>query len=579
MRVSVGLTLHDAIAIAAWAVAPAVMSPCARTPVPTDLSFPSPLAESAKPAGAAPTEKPEPVYGARFALGNRFAYIPAPCYTKTRDGASGPAHNPCFACHVHSKAPNDVDDGALQLTFSLPAAAAHNPWTNLFDPPVTHGPQPDDDAVLAYVRRSNYFEGHDLAIPRALDRLEDPDGSPHAWDGFRPDAWYDFDDHGFDHRPDGAFTGWRAFAYAPFLGMFFPTNGSTDDVLVRLDPRLREDEDGRFDARVYAVNLAVVEAAIARRSVPIDPTDETRLGVDLDGNGALGIASRVAFGRTMHFVGRVRLDPAPGFVPTPGLFPLGTEFLHSVRYLDVGAGSEGMQVRMAARMKELRYARKARWLSPSALAVLAAREKVEEAVSATGVTYFAAHGDEGVTNGRGWLFQGFIEGRDGALRPQSYEETVACVGCHGGIGATTDSTFAFARKQAGPARGWYHWSQHGLAGLPEPRRRDGGYEYTLYLTANGAGDDLRENAEVQERFFDARGRLRPDAVARLHEDAGTLLLPSPRRAVDLDRAYLAVVRDQSFVRGREPVLAPATHVYEAAPIGEATGVARAIAGD
>jgi hypothetical protein len=505
----------------------------------------------------------------RFALTNRFAYIPAPCFTKTRD-QSGHAHDPCFACHVHSEPPNDVDDGDLQLTFSLPPSAAHNPWTNLFDPPVTHGRQPDDDAVLAYVRRSNYFDGAELALPRALDRSKDADGAPRPFSGFRPDAWYAFDARGFDHRPDGAFTGWRAFAYAPFLGMFFPTNGSTDDVLVRLAPLLEEDEGGHFDARIYGVNLAIVEAVITRRAVPIDPTDERDLGVDLDRNGVMGIASRVGFGRGMRYVGRARRDPPAGFVPTPGLFPLHTEFLHSVRYLDVGPDG----VTMSARMKELRYAQKVRWLDEADLSRLAAREKTEQAMSPDGVTYFVPQGDRGVYNGVGWLFQGFIEAIDGALRPQSYEETVSCVGCHGGIGATTDSVFSLPRKLAasGPARGWYHWSQHGLAGTREPRRRDGRYEYTVYLEANGAGDDLRENAEAEARFFDAAGRLKPSAVERLHDDAATLLLPSPERAVALDRAYLAIVREQSFIRGRDPVLTAATQVYAEAPVGQPTGV-------
>ena len=57
------------------------------------------------------------------------------------------------------------------------------------------------------------------------------------------------------------------------------------------------------------------------------------------------------------------------------------------------------------------------------------------------------------------------------------------------------------------------------------------------------------------RFFDDRGRLRPAEIARLHADIGTLLLPSPERAIDLDRAYQAIVREQSFVRGRDAVLA------------------------
>jgi hypothetical protein len=98
------------------------------------------------------------------------------------------------------------------------------------------------------------------------------------------------------------------------------------------------------------------------------------------------------------------------------------------------------------------------------------------------------------------------------------------------------------------------------------------------LTENGAGDELRENEEVLARFFDVRGQLRPDAVAHLHADIATLLLPSPERALDLDRAYKAIVDEQSFVRGRDAVLAPANNVYEHPPIGEKTGVRVAVGG-
>ncbi|HEX4445273.1 MAG TPA: hypothetical protein VH044_00995, partial [Polyangiaceae bacterium] len=285
--------------------------------------------------------------------------------------------------------------------------------------------------------------------------------------------------------------------------------------------------------------------------------------------------------RALHFVGRAatrRLDGERlGFQAIPGLLPLNTEFLHSVRYLDVAPDGA---VRMAARMKELRYAKKVRWLSDAELARLVARENAEQSASPDGISYFVPQGDRGVYNGQGWLFQGFIEATDGALRPQSYEETVACVGCHGGIGATTDSIFSLPRKlpPSSAAHGWFHWSQHGLAGTPEPRRRDGRYEYSLYLEMNRAGDELRENTEVLDRFFDGAGRLRPVEIARLHTDIGTLLLPSPARAIDLDRAYMAIVRDQGFVRGRDAVLGPAANVHERAPVGDKTGIERAIEG-
>jgi hypothetical protein len=509
---------------------------------------------------------------------NRFAYIPAQCYTITRRGPGGAVHNPCYACHARSLPPNFVDDGELQLAYRLPAAAAVNPWRNLFAPPVARAAHLPDREVLERVRGGNYFDGRaggGIALARTLAALPaawDGQGD-RRWDGYVPDAWFNFDERGFDHAPGGAPTGWRAFAYAPFLGTFFPTNGSADDVLIRLDPRLRQRADGQWDRAVYEANLAIVEALIRRADVEIDATDEQSLAIDLNLDGTLGRAARVVFrAGAMHFAGRARAGEADGSFPIePGLFPLGTELLHSVRYLDVDARGE---VAPAARMKELRYTKKVRWFTPADLAAHAAAEATEQAESADGVIELLWQHDRGIYNGQGWLLQGFIEAADGSLRPQSYEESLPCAGCHGGIGVTTDSIFSFARKldARAPARGWFHWSRHGLRGLPEPRRRDGRYEYTLYLEQNGAGDDLRENAEVQARFFDDKGALRQDRLRALHDDAATLLLPSPARALDLDRAYLAIVAAQSFTAGRDVVLAPSANVHRRAPIDEKTGV-------
>jgi len=514
-------------------------------------------------------------------LANRFAYIPAQCYTATRDPRTGQVHNPCYACHVHSTPPNFVDDGDLQLAFTLPGAAAANPWRNLFAPPAARAPRASDAEVLAHVRRGNYLDAAGgIALARrlaALPRGWDGEGDG-RWNGYVPDAWFRFDERGHDRAPDGRRTGWRAFAYTPFLGTFFPTNGSMDDVLIRLDPALREDDAGRPDAVVYEVNLAIVEALVKRADVAIDPVDERALGVDLDGDGVLGRAARVAFHSPMHYAGRARALERQGTFPAgPGLFPLGTELLHSVRYLDVGPRGE---VTMAPRMKELRYMKKVRWFGAADLRAHAAAETVEQTESATGAFEYIWQGDRGIYNDQGWLLQGFIEAADGSLRPQSYEESVTCVGCHGEIGATTDSTFAFARKLGpdAPAHGWFHWSQHDLRGLPEPRRRDGRFEYTLYLETNGAGDELRENREVIARFFDARGALRPDAVAALHRDIATLLLPSAARALDLDRASWAMARDQSYDRGRDVVLEVAHNVHRRVDVGEKTGVETALGG-
>src|SRR5262249_55480627 len=151
----------------------------------------------------------------------------------------------------------------LQLELSLPPAARENPWKNLFDPAMGRHERPTDEAVLAYVRRSNYFDDEGrIALRAHLEPLAPEwDGQGDGrWDGFVPDAWFDFDGRGFDRKKDGTLTGWRAFAYAPFPGAFLPTNGSADDVLIRLDPALRENRSGEPDRVTYEINLAIVEA-------------------------------------------------------------------------------------------------------------------------------------------------------------------------------------------------------------------------------------------------------------------------------------------------------------------------------
>jgi hypothetical protein len=517
-------------------------------------------------------------------LANRAAYVPPQCFTQTRGANGEPAANPCFVCHTRPESPNFTDDADLQLRLSLPPLLAKNPWTNLFDPPVLHTPRASDAEVTAYVRRSNYFDANgSVALAATLASPPPAWDANHngKWDGFTPDVSFAFDDRGFDHRPDGSLSGWRAFAYFPFPGTFFPTNGAADDVAIRLDPAFREAKDGRPDAHVYEVNLAIVEALIARADVAIDPVDEKALGVDLDRDGRLATASRVAFdaasdasGKTrMRYVGRAH-DEERAFPIAPGFFPTGTEFFHTVRYLDTAPDGT---VTMAPRMKEVRYAKKTRWSSYAVAQANAIRDAREQDEAADGTHEVRFQGELGIYNSSGWLLQGFIEAADGNLRPQSFEESASCEGCHGGLGVTTDSTFSFARKMTtGPARGWFHWSQRDLRGIPEPKRADGEYEYTFYLREARAGDELRGNTEVLARFFDAQHALRPSEVERLHGDISTLLLPSAARALDLDRATMAIVATQSFDKGRDPILAPATHAYERVSIGDSTGITTAV---
>lgn len=513
----------------------------------------------------------------RLVLRSRTPYIPPQCYARTED-PDGRVHNPCFACHNQPKKPNYVDDADLQLSFAFPEPARTNPWTNLFVDRRPFLKGTSDARMLQYVRTSNYADERGNVLARKLDALPpawDGDGNG-RWGGYLPDAGFDFDAEGFDRDAQGHLTGWRAYAYHPFVGTFWPTNGSAGDVLIRLPEVFRRDESGKIDRDVYKVNLAIVEALVKREDVPIDAVDERKFDVDLNKDGKLGMAHRVRYDwaprqhRMMSYVGQARLALKREKIElASGLMPRGTELLHSVRYLDVVDG----KVQMAARMKELRYARKVGWQSYSDLQAQAAREVREKRGFPDRPRQVVYDVEHGASNSQGWRYQGFIEDAAGELRPQSYEETAFCVGCHGGTSATTDGVFSFARKRSAeaPQHGWYHWSQHGFEGMPDLERSDGQTEYAHYLQQNGAGDEFRANAEVTERYFEG-GQLRAAAAALVSKDVSRLIVPSPERALALDKAYWAVVREQSYIRGRDAVLAPALNVHRVLEEEQPTGI-------
>ncbi|MCJ7766413.1 MAG: hypothetical protein MUP09_10795 [Thiovulaceae bacterium] len=184
--------------------------------------------------------------------------------------------------------------------------------------------------------------------------------------------------------------------------------------------------------------------------------------------------------------------------------------------------------------------------------------------------------ENGALNNLGWIYQGFIEDARGELRPQNYEETLYCIGCHSGIGAVADSTFVFQRKfdKTHFQEGWYHWTQdaNGLVNIKEPTTQDGKGEYTLYLEANRAGDEFRANSEVMAKFFDANGSLIESEGQKLHDDISYLLYPSVARAKELNKAYKIIVEEQSYIYGRDAHVKPVENVHREVEIGTPTNV-------
>lgn len=479
-------------------------------------------------------------------LYNAEAVVPPQCYTK-HEGR----FNPCYVCHQDhggNERLNAMNDQRLQSEYDFVEVALKNHWTNLF---VDRRPliaRIADKRILDYVSRDNYS-------PLAA-RLKQS-----GWEGYTPEikdlqkAGEAFDSHGMAH--DG--SGWVAFNYKPLPSTFWPTNGSTDDVMIRLPEAFRNDAEGNYDREIYLLNLSIAEAAIKDLSeISVPPADEKRIGVDLDGDGQLR-AKVAQLKRPESYLGSAATVPVNRF-----LYPKGTEFLHTVRYLGLGKDET---IEATPRLKELRYMRKHTLLSPEQIRDryedLEHKEHEGDGLSSTddqaedraegGVKQA---GDLGYDNGFGWFVQGFIEDAQGDLRPQSTEEGLFCMGCHASIGATVDSTFAFARKVTG-APGWGYIDLHGMPDAPILGEQVG--EFLQYFRRVGGGDEFRENEELLERFFDTDGAVRTDKVAS--KDIYKLVSPSRSRAVDLNKAYWTIVREQSFIRGRDANLSPMRNVY------------------
>lgn len=462
-------------------------------------------------------------------LDNREAPIPIQCYTKT-----AAVSNPCWTCHTASTYPNLRDDVDLQVEYSFSDYGRENRWTNAFVDRRDEIAAIGDDEILAWIRTDNYSPLREL-LRGAMNEF--------AY-GFDLDFAAGFGDDGF--AKDGSH--WRAFRYKPFPGAFWPTNGSTDDVIIRLPAPFRE-KDRVFVREIYLANLAIVEASIASAPQladaevrwPSEPIDERIAGHDLDGDGSLAIAKQVR-GLPTHYLGDAHEHPLER-----GTYPAGTELLHSVRYVDPDAPNL-----IATRMKELRWLRKERETMREryfAIYDVEAQEKDEGRLP-----LYGGDAETGLLNAFGWRVQGYIEDEAGRLRLQSYEEHYACMGCHGSLGVTADSTFAFPRKIPG-AEGWGWQDIAEIPDVPQLGHRDG--EVKTYLERVGGGDELRANDEMIARFFE-RGKLDEAALAA---PLAALVAPSRVRALQLDKAYLALVREQSFERGRDVLLAPPVDVH------------------
>jgi hypothetical protein len=465
---------------------------------------------------------------------NREAVVPPQCYTRTEG-----LFNPCYVCH-QDKIPgreNVMNDAGLQAEYSFSDLGRTNHWKNLFEDRTARVAEIGDEEIRRYVAEDNYTE----LAPRLREA---------GFRGWIPDLQdlprgaEAFDAEGFSR--DGSH--WVAFNYKPFPSTFWPTNGSTADVMIRLPAPYRTDAHGNYSRDIYKANLAILEATIkGRTEIDCLPLDERAAGVDLDGDGALGTIRRIT--KIDAYVGA-----ATEAFHEAHLYPEHTEFLHTVRYLGI---SEKGEIGVSTRMKEVRYMRKWRAFSKP---VYARRYQLEAFDKEAGnLPGYLSIGDHGLDNGSGWALQGFIEDARGRLRVSTYEENLFCMGCHNSVGSTIDKTFGFPRKVDGAA-GWRYID---LRGMPDaPNRGESRGEIATYLERAGGGSEFRHNAEMTARWFHPDGTLDHARVAAA-PDVYALIVPSPQRALLLNKAYRTIVEDQNFIFGRDAIVEPPRNVYPA----------------
>lgn len=387
---------------------------------------------------------------------NPYPQIPAQCYTETSRGAQ----NTCQYCHTNAvykaglgnnnpQAGAEPRIGNFQLEYayapydSYAPLASINHWENTLKPevlkqvvaslgidPLTWDMQTyirSDNWQAAFQQRSGDLRAWDAGVQsdfRLFPAL-DPQDLPAKADGFVRSAEAK---QGYFQDEQGWLTGWRALNFMPY-GIFTPLTGSVSGVYLRLPVQFMQDVDGRFDLAIYKANLDLLEQAIQGRLTASSPTQYW------------GKAQEIAVQR--------------------GLYPLGTEFAHPLHYVDVEADGSDVSISpfpgtRSRRVKEIRYMYKARTWEPS---------HFRPAEKAEGTGVYGNDQQGWVDNGAGWLLAGFIEDKNGALRPQTREEMTQCIACHSGItrtefptftsgtGNTIDSTWAMARKFSGDL-GW-----------------------------------------------------------------------------------------------------------------------------
>ncbi|MGO3300200.1 MAG: hypothetical protein ACTJFM_12890 [Pseudoalteromonas sp.] len=467
---------------------------------------------------------------------NPESVIPPQCYTKTEG-----TNNPCYACHQtdhnNKNRPNQMNDGSLQGDYQFSDLGLKNHWKNLFIDRTELIGKISDEQIMSWVNQDNYS--------RFINKLKaNPD-----WQGEVAEvknlAYPEraFDEQGF--ASDGSH--WVAFNYKPFPSTFWPTNGSTGDVMIRLGKPFRE-LNGEYNQDVYMANLSLVEMAVKDLSTITTPDLSERLiGKDLNNDGKL-TELIAAISKQSHYVGDASQTEL-----SYQLYPEDTEFLHTVRYIGV---DENGQIYNAPRMKEVRYMKKHSFKSKQLLASSYYKEAKEKHFENLPQTRYL--GEQGINNMFGWTINGYIENEEGELRPQHEQELAFCNGCHKTVGSTYDQSFSFPRKVEG-RDGWGYINLKAMTDVPNKGEQQG--EFLTYFQRVGGGDEFRQNQEMLMRWFNQDGSVNKAKVQQA-KNLYELITPSKQRALKLNKAYFTIVKEQSYLFGRDATINKATNVLE-----------------
>jgi hypothetical protein len=146
---------------------------------------------------------------------------------------------------------------------------------------------------------------------------------------------------------------------------------------------------------------------------------------------------------------------------------------------------------------------------------------------------------------------------------------VSCVRCHSGIGATTDSNFSFARKlTAGDVEYFAGYkgkslNQGKLDAVPYE-----GESADLQIIVDGYATYLEQNHSLNDyRSLNYDIRLPLEK-----QDIESFLWPDAEYAKLMNKAYLTIVREQSYTKGRDATVSPLIYLRQQFEQGEKTGI-------